>query len=212
MISKTRSKTHTRNSKNTHIQKRHIQISNSINNNQPKVLTSYEEGVYNILFDSIPDSELRPDWRRAAAARVRTVSIRATSLACLFWLPVSSLHPVRCRHLLCNSARNKSDWIHQSKHKPPLCRPPPQKKADTAARASDPTAAARCWRRRPVRAKITGAFALSALEGKGGRDSPQTLVTTIVRADFGGWLSPASVFFQLGWALGLQVGRGARMV
>jgi hypothetical protein len=49
-----------------------------------------------------------------------------------------------------------------------------------------------------------GAFTLSALEGKGGRDSPQTLVTAILRADFGGWLSPSSIFFQIGWALGLQ--------
>jgi hypothetical protein len=49
-----------------------------------------------------------------------------------------------------------------------------------------------------------GAFTLSALEGKGSRDSPQTLVTTILRADFGGWLSPRSPLFQLGWALGLQ--------
>lgn len=44
-----------------------------------------------------------------------------------------------------------------------------------------------------------GAFTLSALEGKGGRDSPQTLVTTILRADFGGWLSPSSPFFVFGW-------------
>lgn len=55
-----------------------------------QVLTSYEEGVYNILFDSIPDEELRPEWRRAAAARVRTVggsegvpfSVGACSLLC----------------------------------------------------------------------------------------------------------------------------------
>ncbi|GBF92229.1 hypothetical protein Rsub_05311 [Raphidocelis subcapitata] len=113
-----------------------------------QVLTSYEEGVYNILFNSIPDEDLRPEWRARAAARARS--------------------------------------------------------ADTASRASDPTASRRLWRGHPVRAKITGAFTLSALEGKGSRDSPQTLVTTILRADFGGWLSPGSPFFMFGWALGLH--------
>jgi hypothetical protein len=42
------------------------------------------------------------------------------------------------------------------------------------------------------------------LEGRSGRDSPQTLVTCIVRADFGGWLGSKSYFYGLGQALGLQ--------
>jgi hypothetical protein len=49
-----------------------------------------------------------------------------------------------------------------------------------------------------------GAITLSALEGRSGRDSPQTLVTCIVRADFGGWLGSKSYFYRLGQALGLQ--------
>lgn len=40
----------------------------------PQVLTSYEEGVYNILFDSIPDDDIRPEWRERAGQRARTVS------------------------------------------------------------------------------------------------------------------------------------------
>lgn len=59
------------------------------------------------------------------------------------------------------------------------------------------------WRT-PVRCRITGAITLSALEGRSGRDSPQTLVTCIVRADFGGWLGSDSMFYGLG-----QVGLGA---
>jgi hypothetical protein len=43
-----------------------------------------------------------------------------------------------------------------------------------------------------------GAITLSALEGKSGRDSPQTLVTCIVRADWGGWLSSKSTMYALG--------------
>lgn len=42
-----------------------------------------------------------------------------------------------------------------------------------------------------------GAITLSALEGRSGRDSPQTLVTCIVRADWGGWLSSKSTMFAL---------------
>lgn len=42
-----------------------------------------------------------------------------------------------------------------------------------------------------------GAITLSALEGRSGRDSPQTLVTCIVRADWGGWLSSKSAFYSL---------------
>jgi len=43
-----------------------------------------------------------------------------------------------------------------------------------------------------------GAITLSALEGRSGRDSPQTLVTCIVRADWGGWLSSKSTMYGLG--------------
>lgn len=69
--------------------------------------------------------------------------------------------------------------------------------ATTAVKSSDPSAGSRwlAWGR-PVRAKVTGAFTLSALEGRGGRDSPQTLVTAIMRADFGGWLSHSSIFYR----------------
>lgn len=53
------------------------------------------------------------------------------------------------------------------------------------------------WRT-PVRCRITGAITLSALEGRSGKDSPQTLVTCIVRADFGGWLGSDSMFYSWG--------------
>lgn len=43
-----------------------------------------------------------------------------------------------------------------------------------------------------------GAITLSALEGRSGRDSPQTLVTCIVRADWGGWLSSKSAMYGMG--------------
>lgn len=53
-----------------------------------------------------------------------------------------------------------------------------------------PAAAAVCY--------PAGAITLSALEGRSGRDSPQTLVTCIVRADWGGWLSSKSTMYGLG--------------
>jgi hypothetical protein len=45
------------------------------------VLTSYEEGVYNILFDSIPDDDVRPEWRARAAAQWRMVRGRGRGRA-----------------------------------------------------------------------------------------------------------------------------------
>ena len=44
-----------------------------------QVLTSYEEGVYNILFDSIPDDDIRPEWRARAVAQWRAVRLRRCS-------------------------------------------------------------------------------------------------------------------------------------
>uniref|UniRef100_A0A383WFV0 Protein ENHANCED DISEASE RESISTANCE 2 C-terminal domain-containing protein n=1 Tax=Tetradesmus obliquus TaxID=3088 RepID=A0A383WFV0_TETOB len=114
-----------------------------------QVLTSYEEGVYAVLFSSVPDEDVKPEWMQRASARTQ--------------------------------------------------------RAHRAVLRSDPGSGSRkpLWRT-PVRCRITGAITLSALEGRTGRDSPQTLVTCIVRADFGGWLGSSSYFYGLGQALGLQ--------
>jgi hypothetical protein len=71
--------------------------------------------------------------------------------------------------------------------------------AHRAVLRSDPGSGSRraLWKR-PVPCNITGAITLSALEGRSGRDSPQTLVTCIVRADWGGWLSSKSTMYALG--------------
>jgi hypothetical protein len=71
--------------------------------------------------------------------------------------------------------------------------------AHRAVLRSDPGSGSRraLWKR-PVPCNLTGAITLSALEGRSGRDSPQTLVTCIVRADWGGWLSSKSTMYALG--------------
>lgn len=114
-----------------------------------QVHTNYEDGVHAVLFSSVPDHDVKPEWVERARART------------------------------------------QSAHR--------------AVLRSDPGSGSRraIWKT-PVRCNITGAITLSALEGRSGRDSPQTLVTCIVRADWGGWLSSKSTMYGLGQSLGLQ--------
>jgi hypothetical protein len=39
-----------------------------------QVLTSYEEGVYAVLFSSVPDEDVKPEWIERANARTQRVS------------------------------------------------------------------------------------------------------------------------------------------
>ena len=39
-----------------------------------QVLTSYEEGVYAVLFSSVPDEDVKPEWMQRANARTQRVS------------------------------------------------------------------------------------------------------------------------------------------
>jgi hypothetical protein len=41
------------------------------------VLTSYEEGVYAVLFSSVPDEDVKPEWVERARARTQRVRERA---------------------------------------------------------------------------------------------------------------------------------------
>jgi hypothetical protein len=38
-----------------------------------QVLTTYQEGLYNVLYSSIPEEDIKPAWRQAAAARTQRV-------------------------------------------------------------------------------------------------------------------------------------------
>lgn len=39
-----------------------------------QVLTSYEEGVYAVLFSSVPDEDVKPEWIERANSRTQRVS------------------------------------------------------------------------------------------------------------------------------------------
>lgn len=40
-----------------------------------QVLTSYEEGVYAVLFSSVPDEDVKPEWIERANARSQRVGL-----------------------------------------------------------------------------------------------------------------------------------------
>lgn len=46
-----------------------------------QVLTSYEEGVYAVLFSSVPDEDVKPEWLERARARTQRVRQAGSSRA-----------------------------------------------------------------------------------------------------------------------------------
>jgi hypothetical protein len=62
-----------------------------------QVLTSYEEGVYAVLFSSVPDEDVKPEWIERANARTQRVSQQQLLLQQQDYVPACS-GMMSCRH------------------------------------------------------------------------------------------------------------------
>jgi hypothetical protein len=49
-----------------------------------QVHTTYEDGVHAVLFSSVPDHDVKPEWVKRARARMQSVSGRAVCVS-LVW-------------------------------------------------------------------------------------------------------------------------------